>query len=314
MHIDENTAAGAGDEPGTHRLAGRTVSRAGFGTRQLSRPGHPQPVDRDTGVGLLRRAVELGVNHVDTADYYGAGVANDLIRAALSPYPADLAIVSKVGVQFDNREGLAPAQLPEQLRAGVDENLRRLGTEQLAAVYLRRVDTGPRLLATGHQQVDLEDQLAELVALRDEGKIGGIGLSNVNVDQLRRALPAGIACVQNFHNVLERDGEPVLDECRRQEVPWVPFFPLGSPSVDPTIINHPTVRAVAQDVGARPAQVALAWLLAQDSSTLLVPGTLNPGHLAENVAALRIDLGASALHTLDAVAPPARSTPPTASE
>jgi len=232
-----------GGEHTTGRLGGRRVGRVGYGARQLVQSGGS---GRDNGLSVLRRAIELGVDHIDTADFYGAGVVNDLIRAALHPYTEGLAIVSKVGVAHHEELGLVPAQKPEELRAGVEANLRRLGIERLAAVNLRRVDTGPRLLATGDQQVDLDTQLAELVALRDEGKIGGIGLSNVNLVQLRGALPAGIVCVQNMYNLLEREYEPVFEECRQHDLAWVPFFPLGSPA-------SPTHVADRVASGARPA-------------------------------------------------------------
>lgn len=288
-----------GGEHTTGRLGGRHVGRVGYGARQLVQSGGS---GRDNGLSVLRRAIELGGDHIDTADFYGAGVVNDLIRAALHPYPEGLAIVSKVGVAHHEELGLVPAQKPEELRAGVEANLRRLGVERLAAVNLRRVDTGPRLLATGDQQVDLDTQLAELVALRDEGKIGGIGLSNVNLVQLRGALPAGIVCVQNVYNLLEREYEPVFEECRQHDLAWVPFFPLGSPASPTRVADHPAVIRVASALGASATQVGLAWLLAHDPRVLLIPGTLNAAHLEQNVAAAQIELDAESMSTLDAVA------------
>jgi aryl-alcohol dehydrogenase-like predicted oxidoreductase len=274
-------------------LAGRIVARIGFGAMQLAElPGRPA-VDRVAALGVLRRAVGQCVNHIDTAQFYGDGTANQLIRAALAPYPADLALVSKVGAEH-TPDGLVPAQRPEQLRAGVEANLATLGAEQLAVVNLRRMDGPPGILAGGDQLVDLDSQLAELVALRDEGKIGGIGLSNVTAAQVGQALPAGIACVQNAYSVLDRSAEPVLDVCREHGIAWVPYFPLGSafPS-QPKVTEHPAVIAAAGALGATPAQVGLAWLLAHYAGTLLIPGTASAAHLDENIAAggLHLDAG-----------------------
>ena len=176
---------------------------------------------------MLRRAVELGVNHIDTAQYYGPDVSNELIHAALHPYPEDLVLVSKVGAARDEQGQWLPAQRPEQLRAGVEANLRSLGVEQVGVVNLRLHDAGADDESHA-EDVAFESQLAEMVALRDEGKIGAVGISNVSLDQLRQALPIGIACVQNAYSVLDRSGEELLDVCRQHGVAWVPFFPLGS--------------------------------------------------------------------------------------
>ena len=287
---------------GTARLAGRAVARVGFGAMQLAeRPGGTSALSRGAALGVLRHAVERGVNHIDTAQFYGDGTANGLIRAALAPYPGDLALVSKVGAEHAAGK-LVPAQRPEQLRAGVDANLAALGTGQLAVVNLRRLDGPPGIIAEGDQLVDLDSQLAELVSLRAEGKIGGIGLSNVTAGQLRQALPAGIACVQNAYSLLDRSAEPVLEVCREHGIAWVPFFPLGSafPSV-PKVTGHPAVIAAAAALGATPAQVGLAWLLARYSGTLLIPGTGSRRHLDENIQAGAIRLPASTLAELDAL-------------
>jgi pyridoxine 4-dehydrogenase len=273
------------------RLGDHKVRRIGYGAMQLAE-GTPPP--RDDAIAVLRRAVELGVDHIDTAEFYGHGLANDLIRAALWPYPDDLALVSKVGAVREGR--LVAAQRPEQLRAGVEANLRGLGVERLAAVNLRRLDAPPGIVAAGDQKVDIDSQLAELVALRDEGKIDGIGLSGVGLDELRRALPAGVVCVQNLYNLLDRTAEPLLAECAAHGVAWVPFFPLGSafPGA-PRVAEHPAVIAAAADLGVTPAQVGLAWLLANDPGTLLIPGTRSAEHLAENVAAAEVLVDAAAL-------------------
>jgi pyridoxine 4-dehydrogenase len=290
---------------GTAKLAGREVARIGFGAMQLPGPGvWGPPRDRDTALAVLRRAVELGVNHIDTAQFYGDGVANELIRAALHPYPEDLVLVSKVGAERDAGGGWIPAQRPEQLRAGVEANLAALGVEQLGVVNLRLVDELPGgSPLPGDQKADLDSQLAELTALRDEGKIGGIGISNVSVGQLRQALPAGLACVQNAYSLLDRSGEPLLDLCREHGVAWVPYFPLGSafPGVA-KVTEHPAVTKAAAELGATPAQIGLAWLLAHDPGTLLIPGTSSPGHLEENIATASVHLDPATVATLDGLA------------
>jgi aryl-alcohol dehydrogenase-like predicted oxidoreductase len=284
---------------GTATLAGRTVARVGFGAMQLEHAA----AGRDAALAVLRQAVHAGVNHLDTAQFYGAGTCNRLIREALAPYPDDLVLVSKVGADNDTSGALIPAQRPEQLRAQVDANLAALGTEQLSVVNLRRLDTRPGLTAEGDQRVDLDSQLAELAGLRDAGKIGGIGLSNITDGQLRQALPIGVACVQNLYSVLDRSAEPVLGLCREHDIPWVPFFPLGSAFPGrPKVAGNPAIASIASDLAATPAQVALAWLLAHDRNTLLIPGTANPAHLAENIAAGSIRLPAGAVAALDQLA------------
>jgi pyridoxine 4-dehydrogenase len=281
-------------------LGDNEVLRVGFGAMQLE---HGDPVD---AVKVLHRAVELGVDHLDTAQFYGP--VNDLIRTALHPYADGLQIVTKVGAVTHPTERLIAAQKPAQLRAAVEENLRVLDTERLAVVNLRRLDTPPGITATGDQVVDLDNQLAELIALRDEGKIGGIGLSHVSLAQLRQARPAGIVCVQNMYNVLARDQEDVLTECTEHGVAWVPYFPLGS-AFDrlPNVTDNPMVIAHAQRLGITPAQAGLAWLLGHSPATLLIPGTRNLAHLADNVAVAHIELDHQAMTALDALAqaPPA---------
>lgn len=288
---------------GTTTLAGHPVARVGFGAMQLAETFGRPAVDKDTAVGVLQAAVDGGVNHIDTAQFYGPGTANELIRAALHPYSSDLVLVSKVGAEHDERAGLVLAQRPEQLRAGVEANLATLGVERLAVVNLRRADAQPGIIAEGDQVVDLDSQLAELVALRDAGKIGGIGLSNVSADQLRQALPAGIVCVQNAHSPLDRASEAVLDLCRAHGIAWVPFFPLGSAfSGLPKVTDQPVVLAVAERLGVTAAQVGLAWHLAHYERTLLIPGTANPVHLAENLAAGALVLDDTTKAELDGLA------------
>jgi pyridoxine 4-dehydrogenase len=282
---------------GTAKLAGRAVARIGFGAMQLEHHG----ADRGAALAILRQAVGAGVNHIDTAQFYDG--CNALIREALSPYPDDLVLVSKVGADRDGDGRLVPGQRPEQLRAQIEANLAALGVEQIALVNLRRLDAAPGIVAEGDQLVDLDDQLAELTALRDAGKIGGLGLSSVSAGQLDQARPAGIACVQNLYSVLDRTAEPVLDRCRRHGIAWVPFFPLGSAFQNrPRVTDNPAVLAVAAEVGATPAQVGLAWLLAHYDHTLLIPGTANPAHLDENIAAGAVRLPAASLAALDSLA------------
>ena len=284
---------------GTAKLAGHSVARVGFGAMQLEF----RPVGRDAAIAILRQAAGAGVNHIDTAQFYGE--CNALIRAALAPYPDDLVLVTKVGADRDPGGRLVPAQRPAQLRAQVEANLATLGVERVDVVNLRRLDAQPGLIAEGDQLVDLNDQLAELAALRDAGKIGGIGLSNVSAGQLRQALPAEIACVQNSYSVLDRAAEPVLGLCREHGISWAPFFPLGSASARrPRVTDDPTVIATAGELAVTPAQVGLAWLLAHYDRTLLIPGTSSSAHLAENLAVGAITLPAASLAALDQLAVP----------
>jgi pyridoxine 4-dehydrogenase len=287
---------------GTATLAGYRVARIGFGAMQLGEGfGGRATVSEDVAVAVLRGAAERGVDHIDTAQFYGDGTANRRIRAALAPYPDSLALVSKVGA--DRRgTGLVTAQRPDELRASVEANLATLGVERLAVVNLRRADAPPGLVAEAEQRIDLDAQLAELSALRDEGKIGGIGLSNVSAEQVEKALPAGIVCVQNAYSLLDRSAEAVLDVCRANGLAWVPYFPLGSafPQIAKAS-DHPDVLATAGRLGATPAQIALAWLLAHYEHTLLIPGTSDPAHLADNIAAGDVHLDDEARATLDEI-------------
>ena len=294
------------DPPGgTAVLAGRPVARIGYGAMQLPGPHvSGPPRDRATALAVLRRAIELGVNHLDTAQFYGPDVANELIHAALHPYPEHLVIVSKVGAERDAHGGWIPAQRPEQLRAGVEANLRSLAVERLDVVNLRLLDAAEDG-EPGNDGIDLDSQLAEMVSLRDDGKIGGIGISNVTLDQLRQALPAGLACVQNAYSLLDRSNEPLLDLCREHDVAWVPYFPLGSafPGI-PKVTEHPAVVAAATALGATPAQVGLAWLLAHAPEVLVIPGTSSLRHLAENVATGQAHLDVDTLAVLDGLGAP----------
>lgn len=270
-----------------------TANRVGYGAMQLERAS----ID---GVAFLRHVVAKGINHIDTAQFYGP--ANALIREALHPYADDLMLATKVGAERDQDGGLVTAQRPEQLRTSVEANLAALGVEQVAVVNLRRADAPPGIIAEGDQRVDIDSQLAELIAMRDEGKIGEIGLSSVSAEQLTAALPAGITCVQNAHSVLDRASEPVLDVCRANEISWVPYFPLGSAfPAFPKVVEHPTVIEIARHLDVAPATVGLAWLLRHYEHTLLIPGTTSHAHLDDNLAAGDLHLDADTMARLDSL-------------
>ncbi|WP_328396849.1 aldo/keto reductase [Nocardia sp. NBC_00416] len=300
---ESTTATGARRAGGPGPLAGRTVSRVGFGAMQLERLRD----DRDTAVGIVRRAIALGIDHIDTAQFYGNGFANEVIREAVRPADGVL-VVSKVGATPDpgGPYPMRLAQRPEELRAAVDDNLASLGLDQIPLVNLRRAATGPGLRAVGEQAVDIDDQLAVMTALRDEGKIGAIGISNVGIEELNRALPASPACVQNAYSLVSRTDEDLLELCLAENIAWVPYFPLGSsfPGM-PKVTEEPAVRAAARALGHTPAQIGLAWLLHHAPNTMLIPGTADAGHLAANVAAGAVALDTATLAALDAV--PSRS-------
>jgi aryl-alcohol dehydrogenase-like predicted oxidoreductase len=288
----------------TVQLAGRSVSRIGFGAMQLPGPGvFGPPKDKWVALDILRRAVDAGVNHIDTAQFYGPDVANDLIREALHPYPEDLVIVSKVGATRDGTGQWLGAQRPEELRAGVEANIASLGLEQVPVVNLRR-----------HPMSDVAfgDQLAAMVDMCDEGLIGGIGLSSVSLDEFREAAAATtIACVQNAYNVVDRSDQNVFDASADDEVPYVPFFPLGS-AFNPgrPVLSHPVVAATAERLGVTPAQVAQAWLLDLSPLVLLISGTSSLGHLEENLAVAQVELDQEAMDALSGITAPGSSSAP----
>lgn len=293
---------------GTYPLGPRTVARVGYGAMQLQRFAD----DREEAVAILRRALELGVDHVDTAEFYGDGFVNGVIRE-VAGQALDLVIATKVGAapKPGGRIPLRPAQRPEEIRSSVEENLRSLGVERLAVVNLRRLDVPPGLSAEGDQIVSLDDQLAAMIDLRDEGKIGAIGLSAVDLDGLRRALPAGIACVQNAYSVLSRRHEDMLELCAEHGVAWAPFFPLGGARYAqwPKVAEHPKVIAVASRLGVTPSQLGLAWLLARGRNVLLIPGTATRAHLEANIAAASLTLDAQTFGELDAIGGATRRSP-----
>jgi pyridoxine 4-dehydrogenase len=281
----------------TFALGPMLVRRSGYGAMQLAGPyAFGPPPDRATAIGVLRAAVAAGVDHIDTARYYGSGVVNGLIRDALWPYPDGLAIVSKVAVRPDDNGAVLRSGDQDRLRQGIQDNLRSLRVGQLAAVNLR-------LPGGGRVDARFDDQLAAMAAARDEGLIAGVGLSNVSLDQLRHAAAGtGIVCVQNLFHLAFRYGSPVLQECLRRGIAFVPFCPLGWPrGPDNPVLTSPVVIQTAARLGITPAQVALRWLLRLAPNVLLIPETGSVAHLRENLAAERVALDDQALHDLDSV-------------
>jgi aryl-alcohol dehydrogenase-like predicted oxidoreductase len=268
----------------TFPLGPRPVRRSGFGAMQLAGPwAANQPPDRAHAVDVLRAAVAAGVDHIDTAQYYGPDLVNELIRDALHPYPPELAIVSKVGIFRD--AGLTPRDVARQLRAGIEDNLRSLQVDQLAAVNLR-------LPNPGRADARFDDLLDGMVQARDEGLIAGVGLSNISAEQLRHAADrTEIVCVQNLFHLADRGSAPVLQECVRRGIAFVPFCPLGLPrgSANPVLTSQVVIQTAAR-LGVTPAQVALQWLLQLAPNILLIPGTGSAGHLLENLAAEHVTL------------------------
>ncbi len=278
-------------------LGGFSVARIGFGAIQLpGRGAFGPPRDRGEALAVLRRAVELGVDHVDTAQFYGPRVSNELIREALHPYPDNLALVSKVGGRRDDAGGWLPLELADY-RNDIEANLRTLGVDQLAVVNLRLMDSdGP--------DERFDEQLSVMIAARDEGLIGGIGLSNITRDHLLHALErTEIACVQNAFSLVDRSSAPVLRECTARGIAFVPFFSLRSPFAAPDqVLGHQLVLDAAARLGCSPAQAALAWTLSVAPNVLLIPGTSSVPHLEENLAVAAIELDDDTRRQLNAVA------------
>ncbi len=279
----------------TFQLGTFTVNRIGFGAMQLPGPGvFGPPKDHDQAIAVLKRAVELGVDHIDTAQFYGPDVANALIREALHPYPAGLALVSKVGARRDDEGNWTPAGAPDQLREDIEVNLRELGVDQLAAVNLRIHNTDDPSAPSEIDRDTFDRQLTAMIAARDEGLIGGIGLSSITVEHLEHALDrTEIVTVQNAYNLVDRSSQPLLDLCTERGISFVPFFPLGSGfNADNPVLGNPAVKQAAADLGRTPAQIALAWTLAVAPNVLLIPGTSSVAHLEENLAVADIELPA----------------------
>jgi aryl-alcohol dehydrogenase-like predicted oxidoreductase len=283
----------------TSFLGDKPIGRIGFGAMQLAGPGvFGPPRDPDAARAVLRRAIELGVDHIDTSQYYGPDVVNDLIREALHPYPDNLKLVTKVGARRDGNGGWLPALSPAELRQGVEDNLRSLRVERMDLANLRVADGG------GGPGVPTDEQLETMQDLRREGKLDLVGVSNVTLEGARFAAErVELGEIQNAYSVLDRDNEPVLELCRERGIAFVPFFPLGSAFTGgpQTLAADPAIAQVAAKHGATPSQVALAWLLARDDRILLIPGTTSVAHLEENMAAADIALDPQDLQTLEGV-------------
>jgi pyridoxine 4-dehydrogenase len=273
-------------------LANRPVRRIGFGAMQLPGPGvFGPPKNRDHALAVIGRAVDAGVNHIDTAQFYGPNVANELIHDALHPYPSELVVVSKVGAVRDDQGHWLAAQHPEELRTAVEANLTSLELDQVPVVNLRRHPDS---------DVPFAEQLETMMTLRDERLIGAIGLSNVSLEEYHFARSqTDVACVQNAYNLADRSDQDVFDACRTDAVPYVPFFPLGSAfTPENPVLGAPAVIETARRLDATVAQVALAWLLQQAPTVLLIPGTSSLEHLEENLAAADLALDQKAIEAL----------------
>lgn len=300
---DASLDAGAA---GTWQLGDRTVRRLGFGAMRLTgMPWDPQPRDRDGSIAVLRRAVELGVNHIDTAAFYFLPTrsANEIISTALHPYPDDLTIVTKVGPSRSREADFEPYARPDQLRAQVEENIRQLGLDHLQVANLR---WGSGL---DKDQGSLADHVGALAELRDQGLIRHVGVSNVDLDQLTEALEVTeVVCVQNRYGISDRTDDPILDLCTERGIAFVPFFAVGAgvdgagpgrAAADAT--GEDEIIAIAGEIGATPAQVRLAWTLHRAPNVLAIPGTGSLEHLEENVAAAGIRLSDDQLTRLNAL-------------
>ena len=279
---------------GTYSLGGRAVNRMGYGAMQLAGPGvFGPPKDRAAALAVLREAVESGVNHIDTSDFYGPHVTNQVIREALHPYPKNLTIVTKVGGRRGDDASWLPAMAPAELTSAVHDNLRNLGIDAIDVVNLRAMggfhEPGTESIA---------EQFATLAGLQKQGLIRHLGLSNVSSAQLKEAYAiAPVVCVQNLYNLAHRADDAFIDELAGLGIAYVPFFPLGGFSP----LQSETLSEVAAALGATPLQVALAWLLHRAPNILLIPGTSSLGHLRENLAAANLKLPADALARLDAI-------------
>ena len=280
------------DAAGTYILGDRPVRRMGYGAMQLAGPGvFGPPRDRAEALAVLREAVESGVDHIDTSDFYGPHVTNQIIREALHPYKDDLVIVTKVSARRDDKGNWLPAMSPPELRSAVEDNLRNLGLEQLEVVNLRSMHS-----VYGPAEGPLEEQLTALAEMQREGKIKHIGLSNVTRKQVedgQKLVP--IVCVQNAFNLAHREDETLIHYLAGEGIPYVPFFPLGGFSpLQSTILTE-----VAEHAAATPMQVALAWLLRRSPNILLIPGTSSRTHLRENLQAAEIHLSEGAMAKLE---------------
>lgn len=280
---------------GTFTLGGHTVYRLGYGAMQLAGPGvFGPPKDRNAAIAVLREAVARGVNHIDTSDFYGPHVTNQIIREALHPYRDDLVIVTKISAKRGADGSWLPAFSREELTQAVHDNLRNLGVDVLDVVNLRAMFD-----VHGPAEGSLEAPLTVLADLQRQGLVRHIGLSNVTAKQIADGRKiAAIVCVQNMYNVAQRSDDKVIDDLARDGIPYVPFFPLGGF----TPLQSSTLNDVAEKLGATPMQVALAWLLRRSPNILLIPGTSSVAHLRENLAAAELTLPDDAIKALDGIA------------
>jgi pyridoxine 4-dehydrogenase len=271
-----------------------TVTRVGYGAMQLAGPGvFGPPKDRDAAVAVLREAVELGITHIDTSDFYGPHVTNQIIKEALHPYPDALRIVTKVGARRDAEGGWPHARSPEELRQAVHDNLRNLGLEVLDAVNLRLGGFD------GPEPGSVEEQFTALAQMQQEGLIRHLGISTVSAEQIAEAQTiAPVVCVQNFYNVAHRVDDELIDSLAAQGIAYVPYFPLGGFSP----LQSDTLESVATRLDATPMAVALAWLLQRSPNVLLIPGTSSVSHLHENVAGAALALSEEDLTELNSIA------------
>jgi pyridoxine 4-dehydrogenase len=278
---------------GTYPVADLELTRVGYGAMQLAGPHvFGPPKDRDAAIAVLRTAVDLGINHIDTADFYGPYVTNEIIREALAPYPDDLHIVTKVGARRDSRGGWPHARTPAELREQVHDNLRHLGLDALDVVNLRV--GGVEAPEPG----SIAEQFGTLAELQRQGLIRHLGLSTVTADQLAEAQSiAPVVCVQNLYNIARREDDPLVDLTARQGIAFVPYFPLGGFSP----LQSDALEAIAERLRATPMSVALAWLLRRSPNILLIPGTSSVDHLRENVAGAGLELPPDVLAELDAI-------------
>jgi aryl-alcohol dehydrogenase-like predicted oxidoreductase len=272
-----------------------TVRRMGYGAMQLAGPGvYGPPANREAAVAVLREAVAAGVNHIDTSDFYGPHITNEIIREALHPYPSDLVLVTKLGAKRPADKSWQKAITPEELTSGVHDNLRNLSLDALDIVNYRSMGDGH-----GPAEGSIAEQVTVLAGLKREGLIRHIGVSNVTATQVAEAQAiTDIVCVQNNYNLAHREDEALVDELGRQGIAYVPYFPLGGF----TPLQSDTLSDVAKKLGFAPMQVALAWLLHRAPNLLLIPGTKSVAHLRENLAAATITLSPETLATLDEVA------------
>ncbi len=282
------------DITNTFSLGARQVRRMGYGAMQLAGPGvFGPPKDRDAAIAVLREAVACGVNHIDTSDFYGPHITNQLIREALHPYADDLVIVTKLGAVRSSDGGWLSAQEPEDLERGVHDNLRNLGLDTLEVVNMRMMGD-----VHAPSEGSVEKQITALAELQQRGLIRHIGLSNATPTQIAEAQRiAKIVCVQNHYNLVHRADDALIDELAAKGIAYVPFFPLGGF----TPIQSSALTDIAGTIGATPMQVALAWLLQRAPNILLIPGTSSVGHLRENLQAAQLKLSDEILAKLDAI-------------